>query len=154
MKTLNPEYVKMVAREVDKSPYFKLLSMEIRDLEWGRSRLEVVIQDKHLQPFGMVHGGVYASLVDAAAFWAVFTQADEGMGMTTVEMKLNYLAPASEGVFVGKGKCIKVGKTLCLAEASVEDRAGNLLAHGTATMMVLGDLRIRADGPLPPKFLE
>lgn len=154
MKTLNPEYVKMVAREVGKCPYFRLLSMEIRDLEWGKSYLEVAIQAKHLQPFGMVHGGVYASLVDAAAFWAVYPQVEEGVGMTTVEMKLNYLAPASEGVFVGKGKCIKVGKTLCLGEAAVEDQAGNLLAHGTATMMVLGDLRLHADNPFPPKFLE
>ena len=154
MKTLNPEYVKMVAREVGKCPYFQLLSMEIRDLEWGRSRLEVAIQTKHLQPFGMVHGGVYASLVDAAAFWAVFPQVEEEAGMTTVEMKLNYLAPASEGVFVAKGKCIKVGKTLCLGEAAVEDQAGNLLAHGTATMMVLGDLRLQLDSPFPPKFLK
>jgi len=74
--------------------------------------------------------------------------------MTTVEMKLNYLAPAYEGVFVGKGKCIKVGKTLCLGEAAVEDQAGNLLAHGTATMMILGGLSLHADGALPPKFLK
>lgn len=152
MKKLNPEYVKAVAQEVGKCPYFTLLSMGVRDLAWGRSHLEVAIGQKHLQPFGKVHGGVYASLIDAAAFWAVYPQIEGDVGMTTVEMKLNYLAPASEGVFIGKGKSIKVGSTLCLGEASVEDRAGNLLAHGTATMMIIKDLKI--DSPLPPKFLD
>ncbi|MFC1580327.1 PaaI family thioesterase [Thermodesulfobacteriota bacterium] len=154
MKKLNPEYIKTVAKEVGKCPYFTLLSMGIRDLDWGQSRLEVAIDKKHLQPFGMVHGGVYASLIDAAAFWAVYSQIEGEVGMTTVEMKLNYLAPASEGVFIGKGKSIKVGNTLCLGEASVVDRDGNLLAHGTATMMILKDLKIHSAMPLPPKFLD
>ena len=93
----------------------------------------------------MVHGGVYASVVDAAAFWGVYPQLDEGVGITTVELKLNYLAPTSSGLLVAKGKSIKVGKSICLAEAFVEDKTGKLLAHGTETMMVLKDLKITKD---------
>ena len=153
MKRLNPAYMEAVVRNVSKCPYFTLISMELKELDQGRCRLEVVIQEKHLQPFGMVHGGVYSSLVDAAAFWAVYSQIDEDLGMTTVEMKLNYLAPSSEGALIAKGKNIKVGKTLCLGEASIEDETGKLLAHGTSTMMVLRDFEIRGESELPPKFL-
>ena len=39
--------------------------------------------------------GVFSSLIDACGFWAAYTELDEGQGMTTVEMKLNYLAPGS-----------------------------------------------------------
>ena len=153
MKRLNPAYMEAVVRNVSKSPYFTIISMELKELNQGRCRLEVVIQEKHLQPFGMVHGGVYSSLVDAAAFWAVYSQIDEDLGMTTVEMKLNYLAPSSEGALIAKGKNIKVGKTICLGEASIEDETGKLLAHGTSTMMILRDLKIRDSFKLPPKFL-
>ena len=153
MKRLNPAYMEAVVGNVSKCPYFTLISMELKELDQGRCRLEVVIQEKHLQPFGMVHGGVYSSLVDAAAFWAVYSQIDEDLGMTTVEMKLNYLAPSSEGALIAKGKSIKVGKTLCLGEASIEDETGKLVAHGTSTMMVLRDLKIRGGSELPPKFL-
>ena len=153
MKRLNPAYMEAVVSNVSKCPYFTLISMELKELNQGRCRLEVVIQEKHLQPFGMVHGGVYSSLVDAAAFWAVYSQIDEDLGMTTVEMKLNYLAPSSEGALIAKGKNIKVGKTLCLGEASIEDETGKLLAHGTSTMMVLRDFEIRDSFKLPPKFL-
>jgi uncharacterized protein (TIGR00369 family) len=152
VKRLNPAYLEAVAKKVSVSPYFTLISMEITNLDWGQSRLEVVVEEKHLQPFGMVHGGVYASVVDAAAFWAVYPQIDEGLGITTVELKLNYLAPTSTGSLIAKGKSIKVGKSLCLGEAYVEDETGKLLAHGTETMMVLKDLKIWGHTELPPKF--
>jgi uncharacterized protein (TIGR00369 family) len=154
MKSLNPEYVSTVRRLVNRSPYFELISMEIRSLALGRSRLEILVQNKHIQPFGLVHGGVYSSVVDAAAFWAAYPLLEEGAGLTTVEMKLNFLAPASEGYLIAKGRNIKTGKTLCLAEASIVDRKGALLAHGVATMMILKDLKLEGEQRLPPKFLE
>ena len=94
---LNPRYTESVAILVNRSPYFSLLSMEIKDLQWGTCVMEVELGEKHLQPFGNVHGGAIASVVDAAAFWAVFPQVERGKGLTTVEMKLNYLAPVQKG---------------------------------------------------------
>jgi len=154
MKRLNPEYVSTVRRLLNRSPYFDLLSMEIRSLSVGRSRLEVRVQKKHLQPFGNVHGGVYSSVVDAAAFWAVYPLIPEGVGLTTVELKLNLLAPAAEGYLIAKGRSLRVGKTLCLAEASVGNRSGVLVAHGLATMMILKGVRLQGEEGLPPRFLS
>ena len=154
MRRLNPEYVDSIFQAVNGCPYFDLLSMEIKTLSWGKSRLEVAVGEKHFQPFGIVHGGVFSSLIDAAAFWAVYTQVDEGLGMTTVELKLNYLAPVVKGTMIGKGRSIRVGKTLCLGEASIEDERGALLAHGTSTMMILDDLQMEGGPKSPPKFLD
>jgi uncharacterized protein (TIGR00369 family) len=154
MKRLNAAYLEAVAKKVSASPFFTLISMEINSLDPGQSLIEVVVQEKHLQPFGLVHGGVYSSLVDAASFWAVYTEIEEDVGMTTVELKLNYLAPIFEGTMIAKGKSIKVGKTLCVGEASIEDENGKLLARGTETMMVLKDVRIQGSEELPPKFLD
>src|SRR3990172_8846889 len=134
---LNPDYVKAVSQLVNRSPYFALLSMEVRDLQWGTSLLEVYLEEKHLQPFGNVHGGVMASVVDAATFWATFPQVENGLGLTTVEIKVNYLAPVKKGKLIARGRCIKMGKTLALGEAFVRDEGERLIAHGTSTMMVL-----------------
>jgi uncharacterized protein (TIGR00369 family) len=154
MRNLNPDYVEAVRREVNSCPYFSLLSMEIKGLGWGESRVEIPVREKHFQPFGMVHGGVFASLVDAAAFWAVYTQVPEDLGMTTVELKLNYLAPLSTGRMIGRGKSLRVGKTLCLGEASVVNDEGTLLVHGTSTMMILKDLRVQGAEHFPPKYRD
>ncbi len=147
---LNPRYVETVATVVNKCPYFSLLSMEIKDLQWGTSLLEVSLGEKHLQPFGIVHGGVIASVVDAAAFFAVFPQVKKGMGLTTVEMKLNYLAPVWKGKLMAEGRCIKMGKTLALGETHVKNGEGTLVAHGTATMMIVPNLPIQGHKKLPP----
>jgi uncharacterized protein (TIGR00369 family) len=144
----------------NESPYFKLISMSIKALEVGRCLIEVDLAEKHLQPFGMVHGGVFSSVIDAATFWAVFPEVDEGLSMTTVELKINYLAPAQRGRLVVEGRRIKLGKTLGLGEATVKNEDDKLLAHGTSTVMVVSDLglgiaeRLGLKGQdLPPKFI-
>ncbi len=152
MKRLNPVYVEAIKRVVNTSPYFSLISMEIKNLEPGHARLEVLLEEKHHHPFGMVHGGVFSSLVDAAAYWALYPEVDEGKWMTTVEMKLNFLAPARSGKLIAEGRRIKFGQTLCLGEASVEDEKGKLLAHGTATFMIVPGQDLPES--LPPKFLD
>ena len=152
IKTLNPDWVRAVRERVNLSPYFSLQSMEIKELGWGTSRVEIALEEKHLQPFGNVHGGVFSSLVDAAGFWACYTELDPGLGMITVELKLNYLAPAKEGLLVGLGRSIKLGRTLGLADVRLEDGKGRLLAHGITTLMVMPDLRLRRQDHLPDKF--
>ncbi len=154
MKKLNPEFVKSLTEKVNNSPFYDLTSIKIREIAWGECIMEVTVQKKHFQPYGMVHGGVYASLVDAAAYWAVFTQIDDDARMITVETKVNYLAPASAGNLIARGKSIKVGRTLCLGEATIENGEGKILTHGTSTMMVLPDLEIEGDFDLPPRRMQ
>jgi uncharacterized protein (TIGR00369 family) len=153
MKKLNPEYIKRVNELANRCPYFELLSMKLVDVGIGFSLLEIDLEKKHLQPFGFVHGGVFASIIDAAAFWAIFYDIeDQNSGVTTVDLKLNYLAPAVSGKLIAKGAQIKLGKTLGYAEARVTDEAGRLLAHGTSTLMILPNHSLVLDRPLPPKF--
>lgn len=153
MKRINPAWTEKAAPGISGSPFFDLLGMQVRELSWGRSRLEMEVASKHLQPFGYVHGGAFSSLVDAAGFWAAFTMVPPGLGATTVELKLNYLAPAQEGRLVGLGRCLKMGRSLGLAEARVENERGELLAHGTTSIMVLPSLGLDSLGDLPPKYL-
>jgi uncharacterized protein (TIGR00369 family) len=154
MRKLNPQYVKAVSAHSDRSPYFTLLSMSIREVGIGYSLIEIDVQNKHLQPFGAVHGGVFASIIDAAAFWAVYSEVDENVGMTTVDLKVNYLAPARGGRLIAKGRRIKLGKTLGLGEAQVLNEENTILAHGISTLIVLPNLKVSFEDSLPPKFIE
>jgi uncharacterized protein (TIGR00369 family) len=155
MKTINPEYIERVNQLVNRCPYFDLLSMKIQEVGARFSVLEIDLAQKHLQPFGFVHGGVFASIIDAAAFWSLFYEIeDQETGVTTVDLKLNYLAPAVSGKLIAKGRQIKLGKTLGYAEAEVTDVNGKILAHGTSTVILLPGQGLTADPPLPPKFIS
>ena len=153
MKTPNTEYTERVNQLVNRSPYFELLSMKIQDVGIGFSVLEIDLAKKHLQPFGIVHGGVFASIIDAAAFWAIYYEIENrNTGVTTVDLKLNYLAPAVSGKLIANGRKIKLGKTLGYAEADVTDISGKILAHGTSTVILLPGKGLTSEPPLPPKF--
>jgi uncharacterized protein (TIGR00369 family) len=155
MKKPNPEYVKRICELVNRCPYFELLSMKLLQVDIGYAELGIDLTQKHLQPFGMVHGGVFASIIDAAAFWSIYLALeDPGAGLTTVDLKLNFLAPAARGKLIARGHRIKIGNTLGYAEAEVADENGNLLSHGTSTVIILPGKAIVADPPLPPKFIE
>lgn len=155
MKKINPEFVARVSQVVNGSPYFKLLSMCVQDVGIGYAVLQIDLDTKHLQPFGFIHGGVFASIVDAATFWAVYCSIeDQQASMTSVDLKLNYLGPVASGKLIARGRQIKLGKSLGYAEAEVTDENNVIVAHGASTLMILPDKKLTVDPALPPKFIE
>jgi uncharacterized protein (TIGR00369 family) len=155
MKTINPAYIERVNQLINRCPYFDLLSMRISEVGPGLSVMEIDLAQKHLQSFGFVHGGVFASIIDAASFWSLFYEIeDQDTGVTTVDLKLNYLAPAVSGKLIAKGRQIKLGRTLGYADAEVTDSEGRILAHGSSTVILLPGQGLKANPPLPPKFLS
>jgi uncharacterized protein (TIGR00369 family) len=160
MTQLNPKHVEAVINIINQSPYFRHLSMPVKDIGIGYSIVELDIGNEHLNPFGGLHGGVYASAIDTAAYWAVYCELDEGVGLISVDLKVDYLAPANAGKLVIKGRRIKIGKTMCLAEATAFDQNDKWLAHGISKMMVTQGLQTIKDVVdfvgvkyLPPKFI-
>ena len=154
MRKINPEYVSMVSEATNASPYFKLLNMRLIHLDTGSCKIEIDVDPKkHFQPYGNVHGGVYASIIDAVAFWAVFSQVDENIGMTSVDLKLNFLSATNGLKLIAYGKSIKLGRTLGYGQTQVTDETGKMLAHGTSTLMIIQNLSFQFGGSVPPKFL-
>lgn len=155
MKRPNPAHVSAIRDFIARSPFPTLLSMRPTELAVGRATLEIEIAEKHRQLLGVVHGGVIASLIDTATFWSVYYAIDDpDAWLTTVDLKLNFLAPARQGRLIARGRQKKVGGTLCYATASVTDDADTLLAHGAATLMVLKNARPSVDVQFPEKFLD
>ncbi|MGC8605073.1 MAG: PaaI family thioesterase [Desulfomonilaceae bacterium] len=154
MRRINPEYVSLISKATNSCPYFKLLNMRLIDFDIGSCKIEIDIDpDKHFQPYGNIHGGVYSSMIDAAAFWAVYGQLDENIGLTSVDLKLNYLSTTNGSKLLAYGTKIKLGRTLGYGQARITDETGKMLAHGTSTLMIIADLPFKFGGHLPPKFL-
>jgi uncharacterized protein (TIGR00369 family) len=148
--TPNPAFIDALRGSVRTAPYPHLIGFELAEIGLDACRVDLVLAERHLQPFGIVHGGVLATLVDTATFWAAYLRLPQGTGLVNVDLKLNYLKPAQRGVLRAEGRCLRSGRQVSYAEASVRDEAGELVAHGTSTLMALPgkDLAIAL-----PKFL-
>jgi uncharacterized protein (TIGR00369 family) len=133
----NPRYIQAVQDAVHGSPYPRLIGMTLAELGFDRCRVDLELAERHMQPFGIVHGGVLATLVDTATFWAAFMRLPEDAGLVNVDLKLNYLKAATGGSLRTEGRCLRAGRQISYAEASVLDATGELVAHGTSTLMAL-----------------
>ncbi len=137
MQQPNNDYTKKLIEMVNTSPYPRHLRMQLVSISVDQSMVKLKTEQCHLQPFGIVHGGVFATLIDTATFWSVFLRLPEDAGLVNIDLKLNYLKSVSTGMMTAEGRCIRAGRSINYAEASVRDKKGNILAHGTSTLMVL-----------------
>lgn len=80
---VNPKHLEAIMKAVNASPYFSLLGIKITELASRIATVELEVEKKHLNPFGSVHGGVYASLIDTAAYWAAYYDQKENVGFTS-----------------------------------------------------------------------
>jgi uncharacterized protein (TIGR00369 family) len=74
------------------------------------------------------HGGILAALVDLSADWALVSKT--GRGVPTIDLRVDYHRAAMPGDLRARGKVIKFGSAISVAEAYVYDQAGVLLASG------------------------
>jgi uncharacterized protein (TIGR00369 family) len=148
-RVLSPAYREGLFAFINGAPFVKHMGMRITDIGWGSAAFELEDAAYRLQPFGVVHGGNIATLIDSAAFWACFVaMGSDDDGLTSVDLKLNYLAPARREALRCTGRMIKEGKTLSYAEAEVRTGDGRLIAHGTSTLMRLTGFGVKLGVPL------
>ncbi len=92
------------------------------------------------QQHGFVHAGAVTSIADSAAGYAALSLMPPGTGVLSAEFKINLTAPAAGDLLRAKGRVIKAGRTLTLAQTEVfaESATGEkLVALLTATMMCI-----------------
>jgi len=148
-RVLNPQYRERLFALIDGAPFVRHIGMRISDLAWGHAVFDMGPAEFRLQPFGVVHGGNIATLIDTATFWACFlAMGSDDDGLASVDLKLNYLAPARVEALRCTGTLIKAGKTLSYAGAEVVGGDGRLIAHGTSTLMRLPGLGVKLGLPL------
>jgi uncharacterized protein (TIGR00369 family) len=76
------------------------------------------------QQHGFVHGGAVSAIADSAAGYAALTLMPADTGVLTTEFKINLLAPAAGERIVARGRVVKAGRTLTLAQAEVFANTG------------------------------
>ena len=133
------EYLRAIVRgDAPAPPFAHLLGFEIESVEEGKVTFAVEPGERHYNPFGVMHGGVAASLFDSALGCAVQSVLPEAKTAPTMELHINYIRPIT--VATGRVRCsgeiVHVGKRSAIAEGRLVDNDGKLYAHATGTFVI------------------
>lgn len=88
-------------------------------VEPGLCEIALPYSERVTQQQGGVHGGAIGALADIAGGYAGLTQAPEGMEVTSVEFKINFLAAFQGGELRATGHVVKAGRRLIVTTAEV-----------------------------------
>jgi len=129
-----------VARSFARQGLMDTLGASLLAVRPGEVEIAMRIRPEVSQQHGFAHAGAVAAIADSAAGFAGLTLMPAGAGVLTVEFKINLMAPAGGERLVARGRVVKAGRTLVIAQAEVEaERAGarKAVALLTATLMAV-----------------
>jgi len=128
----------MIAGELPPPPVMQLLDVGRLEADWGMVVVEMLPQEFHYNPLGSVHGGVLSTLLDTATGCAVHTTLPPGVGYTSLDLNVKFLRPVTtgSGMLRCEGTVVQRGSRTALAEATLTDAAGRLVAHATSTCLI------------------
>ena len=88
-----------------------------------------------MNPFGLVHGGVLAALIDTAMGCAVHSLLPVGAGYVTSECNVRYLRPVAvgSGALICVAEVVRPGRRTMVVESRISEDSGRDIARGGAT---------------------
>jgi uncharacterized protein (TIGR00369 family) len=96
------------------------------------------IQPRHLQPFGIVHGGVYCAIVETlASMGAFYNTLEQGQSCAGIENHTSFLRSLSSGTVTAVALPVNIGRTTHLWDVEIRDEKERLVARGMVRLAVL-----------------
>jgi 1,4-dihydroxy-2-naphthoyl-CoA hydrolase len=124
-------------REEMPSPFDRHYGLEIDEATDEVVHAHVPVREHLLQPVGLVHGGVYASIAEALASFGtnvgVIAAGDIGLGMSN---NSTFLRSIREGTIHAVARRIHRGRTTWVWDVELTDDDGRLCAVSRVTIAV------------------
>ncbi|MBI4728619.1 MAG: PaaI family thioesterase [Acidobacteria bacterium] len=134
---LDPENERAIRARLATGLFPQWMGLELVALEEGASEIRMVLQPHHLNPGGIAHGGVIATLLDAAIGIALRTRLVRGTAHVTAQLGVQYLSPASDGSLTARGRAVQSGSRVGFGDGELRSGDGRLLATAQATFLVV-----------------
>lgn len=118
-------------------PIIKFLNGSIVEVNEGQLVFEFTVLETQLNPNGILHGGVMATMLDELMGGATWTL-NKPYPFATINLQVDYLSPAKVGeVILGEANVIKAGSTVVHAEAKLYNAKNMVIAKATSNLVVM-----------------
>ena len=114
-----------------------LYGLEMIELTDERARGQVKVRDELKQPYGLVHGGVYAAIAESlASIGTAMAVSREGKLAMGLSNQTSFLRPITEGTIHAVAVRKHRGRTTWLWEVEMTDDSGRLCVLTRMTIAV------------------
>jgi uncharacterized protein (TIGR00369 family) len=92
-------------------PFNQFLGITIEDAQDGYTRLRLPFRPEYIGDAARpaLHGGVISTLIDTCGGFAVWTQIRLEDRVSTIDLRIDYLAPAKPEPLFAEGRVVRVG---------------------------------------------
>lgn len=130
-------YKAIIRDRVENSPFYQHMGLQVTGLGPGWATFRMEVGERLWNVSGLVHGGAIMSIADAAAGVSLATLLDKGRELpVTIEGKLNFCSPVTEGVIEARGEVVQKGKRIAICDVEVTE-SERLVAKGISTYMIV-----------------
>ena len=113
----------------------ELLGLKMEGVVDGHSVCLLQTRPELLNPHQVLHGGVLFSMADTGMGAALYSQMVEAESCATIEIKMNFLRPVSEGVVTCKSWVVQKGRTVAVLESDLSNE-GRVVAKALGTFSI------------------
>jgi 1,4-dihydroxy-2-naphthoyl-CoA hydrolase len=114
------------------------LGWEVLETAEDRASARFEVEDKHRQPMGLVHGGVYAALAEGLCSMTTWMQVtNEGKAAVGSSNLTSFLRPVKHGTVTANARAIHRGRTTWVWEVEFTNDDQKLCAVSRVTLAVI-----------------
>jgi uncharacterized protein (TIGR00369 family) len=126
------------------SPFVDRLGAQLLSAADGVSEVLLPLRHDHMNTWDVAHGGVTMTLADVALAMAARSLAGDGVGVVTVEMKVNFMQPG-RGELRATGRVLHRSTTMAYCEGEIRDSEGHFVAKALGTFKYMRRLAVGRD---------
>jgi len=116
-------------------PFGELIGLLFEEVGGGTSRCVLEVREKLLNPHGVVHGGALYSMADTGMGGALYSELEKDELCTTVEIKITYFKPVTEGTLTCDTKVVSRTRRIAALESEMLCD-GDLVARASGTFYI------------------
>src|SRR3984957_19110086 len=129
--------LRQISDVLTKVPFNALLGMRLYRVHRDGITIDCTLRDDLRNSAGVAHGGVAAAMADAAVGIAIQRHFGGGRRITTVELKINFFLPVTEGRIFARSHLLRIGSTLCVGNVDLTDEHGRAIGTAIVTYMII-----------------
>lgn len=119
------------------NPFLDFFGITLTELKDGYARFKMPVRPEYLQGAKAMQGGLIVALADEAIAHAMMSQLAPDEGLTTIELKSNFLAGVSGGELTASATVFKKGQSLIIGDCLVTDDQEKNICRVSATFLLL-----------------